>query len=136
MSPPIRTRPNLRPATRPARRSLTGLAPWLALLAGPLLGTAYFWLVYLLAEAACAEHQTNQYPGLVRTVGLVTAAAGATLGGLAVRRVQRWRLAPAVERSDEADNRGFVAFVATLLIALFLLFVAMVAAPALGSQLC
>ena len=30
-------------------------SPWAVLLAGPLVGMVYFWLVYLLAEVACAE---------------------------------------------------------------------------------
>lgn len=130
--------PARRPGTSRSRggRAPSRRAPWLALLAGPLLGTGYFWFVYLLGEAACAEQQTEQYPGWVRAVTLGLAGLGGALGWLAWHRLQRWRDAPTTERSDESENRRFVAFVATLLLALFVLFVAMVAAPALGSQLC
>lgn len=104
-------------------------SPWAALLAGPIVGMAYFWLVYLVAEVACAEDLA-----LVSSTGLGILIAAATAAGAAVLLLYAWRARQLVTADDE--NQRFMATTALMVIGLFVLFVLFVVAPAIGSSLC
>ena len=106
-------------------------ARWAVLLAGPVVGTVYFWLVYLLAEAGCSEDLELVSETTLRIV--VLAGAAATIGVLHVRRrggpVTPGGAAGADLGGDEttgarAENERFMASTALTLLGLFLLFVA------------
>ena len=110
------------------------LSPWAVLLAGPVVGTAYFFVVYLLAEAGCAEGLDLVDVTAVRVVILVLAAASV---GVFVGYALRARALRATEADgQEAENQRFMAFTGTVILGLFVLFVLFLAAPAIGSSLC
>ena len=117
-------------------------ARWAVLLAGPVVGTVYFWLVYLLAEAGCSEDLELISETTLRIV--VLAGAAATIGVLtfaAWRAGQAWRAAGPDLAGDEttgarAENERFMATTALTLLGLFLLFALFLAAPVIGVSLC
>ena len=99
------------------------------LLAGPVVGMAYFWLVYLVAEVACAEELE-----LVGTTALGVVIAAATAAGAALLLLYGWRARQLVTGEDE--NERFMATTGLIVLGLFVLFVLFLAAPAIGSSLC
>ena len=132
---------------RPARRGLPGTSHWAVLLAGPIVGTAYFFLVYLLAEVSCAEETALLSTRTLRLVIVAAAVvAAATLCAYAWRGRQLWRSNEdpsaaggpwATElASDRRDNRRFMVTTGLLLLGMFVLFVLFLAAPTLGGALC
>ncbi len=113
-------------------------------LAGPLIWTAHFLIVYLVAEAGC----TGDGPGLnlldppVPTVATLAATAVAALACLATARggYRRWR-ADQHERADGAgleppDRGGALAFTGFLLSLLGFVAVLFVGLPALVLHPC
>lgn len=120
-------------------------SPWAVVLAGPVLATTYFWLVYLLAEATCDEDLE-----LLGTTTLRITIVAATAGSVAVLAVYAWRArqlwrspaadeasgAPGSVAEDRRENRRFMVITGLLLLAMFTLFVLFVAAPVIGSSLC
>jgi hypothetical protein len=99
------------------------------LLAGPVVGMTYFWLVYLVAEAACAEDLE-----LVGTTALGVLIAAATAAASALLLVYAWRARQLVAGDDESQR--FMATTSLMVIGLFVLFVLFLAAPAIGAALC
>jgi hypothetical protein len=127
------------PAAPPRRR--LAMSHWALILAGPVVGTVYFFAVYLLAEASCAEGVELLSSATLRAVVLGSAAGSGAVLLLCVGRAQRlWR--SDTERpqdaaaADRRDNRRFMLVVGVLLLAMFLLFVAFLAAPAAEGSLC
>lgn len=124
-----------------ARRSRTTIA---LLLAGPVIWTAHFLLVYLVVEAGC----TGEGPGLrlfdppiptVVTLAATAVAVGALLvsAGLAHRR---WRVGQGgsvdgsgLEPPDRGGALAFAGFVLSLLGVVVVLFVGL---PALALPAC
>jgi hypothetical protein len=104
-------------------------SPWAVLLAGPVVGMTYFWLVYLVAEVACAEDLE-----LVSTTALGIVIAAATAAGAALLLLYAWRARQLVTGDDE--NQRFMATTGLLVLGLFVLFVLFLVAPAIGSSLC
>ena len=104
-------------------------SPWAALLAGPIVGMTYFWLVYLVAEVACADGLD-----LVTTTALGVVIAAATAGGAAVLLLYAWRARQLVTGDDE--NQRFMATTSLVVLALFVLFLLFLVAPAIGASLC
>ena len=111
-------------------------APWVALLAGPVLGMAYFWLVYLSAEGACTEAGPDPQPAVVRLIALVAAVATIMATAAVFLWARRWGGAPEPTGAPAAEERRFVGSTATVLLALFTVFVLMVMAPVLATGLC
>lgn len=109
---------------------------WALLLAGPVIGTTYFFLVYLLAEATCANGVKLLSQTALRVV-IVAAAAGsvAVFVAYALRARRLWS-----DASDNGGQRGenqrFMVTTGLMLLGLFVLFVLFLAAPAIGSSLC
>jgi hypothetical protein len=109
------------------------------LLAGPVIWSGHFMLVYLVAEAGC----TGDGPGLraldppvpVALTVWTTVIAAIALLGVAVIALRRWRL----HRHDEGDGDGLepvdrdgaLAFVAMVLALLGVVEVVFVGVPAL-----
>jgi hypothetical protein len=104
-------------------------SPWAVLLAGPVVGMTYFWLVYLVAEAACADDLD-----LVSSTALGTVIAAATAAGAATLLLYAWRARQLVSGGDE--NQRFMATTGLMVLGLFVLFVLFLVAPAIGSALC
>ncbi len=128
------------------RRSRTTIAMFLA---GPVIWSVHFMLVYLIVEAAC----TGDGPGLqvfdppVPTVVTLAATIVAALACLAAAgwSYRRWRasqhgLANEAERpsgeDDEHDNRASLAFAGFVLSLLGVVTVLLVGLPALVLPAC
>ena len=104
-------------------------SPWAVLLAGPIVGMAYFWLVYLVAEVACAEQLE-----LVGTTTLGVVIAAGAAAGAAVLLVSSLRVRQLLTGGDE--NQRFMATTSLMVLGLFALFVLFLAAPVIGMSLC
>ena len=117
-----------------ARRLARLTSPWAVLLAGPVIGTVYFFVVYLLAEAGCADDLDLVDVTLLRVVILALGVASV------VAFVSYAGRARALRHSDTAGQQGenerFMATTGLVILGLFVLFVLFVAAPAIGSSLC
>lgn len=125
--------------TAPVRRRRT----WFAFLAGPVVGTAYFLAVYLLAEATCARgldlvgEPALRTAVLVLTVVSVVVGLAAAVQAAALRRGGRAAEgAGSTAELDRAANQRFMGVAALQLLGLFGYFLALVAAPVIGSALC
>lgn len=107
---------------------------WLALLAGPVVGSVYFWAVYLLAEAGCSEGLGGIDEASLRVLLLAVAAGAAAMlliAGVIARRVG----VAGGEPGDEQSGRDLRA-TAQIVIGLTVAFVLFVTAPVIGSSLC
>jgi heme A synthase len=118
---------------------------WLGLLAGPVVGYGYFWLVYLLAEASCSAGVDGLRRGVLRVVIVgcaVAAAVAIALGAWMARRAASSAVRDGDIASSDPDlrasveQRRFVASTAMILAGIFTAFVAFVTAPTIGSTLC
>jgi hypothetical protein len=117
---------------------------WAVLLAGPAVGSAHFFLVYLAAEASCAEGWRLLSTATLRALILATTAGAvavlavlALLAAIGPRRRAGARTAAGGPPPGEVDeNRRFMAVAAATLAGLFVVFVLFVGAPAVGSSLC
>jgi len=135
------------------RRRLPATSNWAVLLAGPIVGTAYFFIVYLIAELSCATETALLGTGALRVVIVVGAvAAAATLIAYALRGAQLWRAddAHTDERmhddageatrpelvAERRDSGRFMITIGLMLLSMFLLFVLFLAAPSIGGALC
>ena len=109
---------------------------WALLLAGPVIATTYFLVVYLLAEATCSTGVSLFSTGALRAV-IVAGAVGtlAVFGAYAVRARRLWTVSGPTARQPE-QNQRFMVLVGLLLLGLFAMFVLFLAAPALGTSLC
>jgi hypothetical protein len=113
--------------------------PWAVLLAGPVVGMTYFWVVYLLAEASCSGDLELLGTATLRTTVLaVTAGAIAVYLGYAWRARRLWvdRGTAADEADDERQNRRFLLVTGSMLLGMFGLFALFVAAPVVSGSLC
>jgi hypothetical protein len=119
------------------RRVRLGLgSPWALVLAGPVIGTAYFLVVYLLAEAGCAEHLDVLGAAALRAVIVGAAAAAIVLFGVYAMRARRLWSDAAGGDTQREQNARFMVATGVLLLGLFVLFVLFLAAPAVGTSLC
>ena len=123
-------------------------SPWAVLLAGPVVGMTYFWVVYLLAEASCSGDLE-----LLGTATLRTTVLAVTAGAIALFVAYAWRarrlwVAPGsadvgaggIGAGDGADdrrqNRRFLLVTGSMLLGMFGLFALFIAAPVVGGSLC
>ncbi len=114
---------------------------WSVLLAGPVVGTGYFLVVYLAAEAVCAEALQPFGPGALGV--FILAATAATVAVLLATGWRAHRLgrdggearSPGLE-AETAQDRHFVGAIALVLAGAFLLFVVMIGAPVVALTLC
>jgi hypothetical protein len=113
------------------------ISTWALLLAGPVVGTVYFFVVYLLAEASCADELDLVGTTALRVVILAGAAASiAVFVAYAVRARQLWATSDDQPSDQERQNQRFMVTTGLMLLGLFVLFVLFLAAPAIGSSLC
>ena len=108
---------------------------WAVVLAGPVIGTVYFWLIYLLAEAGCAEELELVDETVLRLVVLAGGVASAVLLTAFAWRAVRMRRGAASGGADD-DSERFMATTGLMLLGLFLLFIAFLALPVIGLSLC
>ena len=120
---PTKVRPRVPPA-------------WVIVLAGPLIGTVYFWLIYLLAEAGCAEELELVDETVLRLVVLAGGVASVVLLTAFAWRAARLRRDAASTGPNDDDSERFMATTGLMLLGLFLLFVAFLALPVIGMSLC
>lgn len=123
-------------------------SPWAVLLAGPVVGITYFWVVYLLAEASCSGDLA-----LLGTATLRTTVLASTAGTVAVLAAYAWRArrlwaspesadvgAGGVGAGDGADdrlqNRRFMLVTGSMLLAMFAVFALFMVAPVVSGSLC
>jgi len=123
--------------TRSARPPLL----WVVFLAGPVIGSGYFFLVYLAAEATCAQGLQLFATTTLRVIILAATAASAAAAIGYGWRAQRLRRETFDANDDGgegrlAENRRFMGSAGLMLAGLFVLFVLLVGAPAIGSTLC
>lgn len=119
---------------------------WAIVLAGPVIGTVYFWVIYLLAEAGCAEELELVDETVLRLVVLAGGVASAVLLTAFAWRAGRVRRSVPVDRSAETtaettadivdDSERFMATTGLMLLGLFMLFTAFLAVPVIGMTLC
>jgi hypothetical protein len=111
-------------------------AAWTLLLAGPVIGTTYFLLVYLLAEASCSTSVSLLSTGVLRAV-IVIGAVGtlAVFGACAVWARRLWAVT-GMSGDQSEPNQRFMVLTGVTLLGLFALFVLFLAAPAVGGSLC
>ena len=115
---------------------------WAIVLAGPVIGTVYFWVIYLLAEAGCAEELELVDETVLRLVVLAGGVASAVLLTAFAWRAGRLRRSVPVDRSAETtadivdDSERFMATTGLMLLGLFMLFTAFLAVPVIGMTLC
>lgn len=110
------------------------------LLAGPVVWSAHFLLVYAIVEAGC----TGDGPGLrlfdppVPTIAtlVATAVAAAACAGCAWWGYRRWRGGERSEEAEDQDPGGAVAFAGFLLSLLSLVSVLFTGLPALYLPAC
>lgn len=113
------------------------ISPWAVLLAGPVIGTTYFFVVYLLAEASCADGLDLLSTTALRVV--IVAGAAASVGAFvayAVRARQLGATSHDPPADEHTQNQRFMVTTGLMLLGLFVLFVLFLAAPAIGSSLC
>ena len=108
---------------------------WSIVLAGPVIGTIYFWVIYLLAEAGCAEELELVDETVLRLVVLAGGVASAVLLTAFAWRAARLRRTASSASGDD-DSERFMATTGLMLLGLFLLFVAFLAVPVIGMSLC
>jgi hypothetical protein len=108
---------------------------WAVVLAGPVIGTVYFWLIYLLAEAGCAEELELVDETVLRLVVLAGGVASVVLLTAFAWRAAHMRRDAASGGSGD-DSERFMATTGLMLLGLFLLFVAFLALPVIGMSLC
>jgi hypothetical protein len=108
--------------------------PWAVVLAGPVIGTVYFWLIYLVAEAGCAEDLELVDETVLRLVVLAGGVASVVLLTAFAWRAARMRRDAAPGGAD--DSERFMATTGLMLLGLFLLFIAFLAIPVIGMSLC
>ena len=118
-------------------------SPWAVLLAGPVVGMTYFWVVYLLAEASCSGDLE-----LLGTATLRTTVLAVTAGAIAVSIAYAWRarrlwgdpgsadVGAGEGADDRRQNRRFLLVTGSMLLGMFGLFTLFVAAPAISGSLC
>jgi hypothetical protein len=123
-------------------------SPWAVILAGPVVGLTYFWLVYLLAEASCARDVEWLGTATLRAAILAaTAASIAVLAWYAWRARRLWNSADphevgaggvgdGVGTEDRRQNRRFLLVTGLMLLAMFALFALFMAAPVVSGSLC
>ena len=111
-------------------------SPWALLLAGPVIATTYFLVVYLLAEATCSTGVSLFSTGALRAV-IVAGAVGtiAVFGAYAVRARRLWTVTGTTAGQPE-QNQRFMVRIGLMLLGLFTMFVLFLAAPAVGTSLC
>ena len=114
---------------------------WAVLLAGPVIGTLYFFTVYLAAEVACADDAYAVSTSALRAIMLVAAAASVAVGIAAASRARTlFREASKTNQHGDTgepeDNTRFMGSTALILLGLFLFFVAAVAGATTGTTLC
>ncbi len=113
---------------------------WALLLVGPVIGMTYFWLVYLLGEASCAEELTLLGTSTLRTVIFAAAAATVAVFALYAWRARRLWVTGVGDEAPGADdrrqNRQFMVITGLMLLGMFTLFVLFLAAPLIGASLC
>jgi hypothetical protein len=113
---------------------------WAVLLAGPIVGTVYFFVVYLLAEASCAEQlQLLGSSTLRMTILAAAVAVVVVLLAYAWRARQLWPAHPDGTDDVAQDrwlNRRFMVVTALMLLGMFVLFALFLAAPVVGATLC
>ena len=107
---------------------------WAIVLAGPVIGTVYFWVIYLLAEAGCAEELELVDETVLRLVVLAGGVASAVLLTAFAWRAGRLRRTASANTTD--DTERFMATTGLMLLGLFLLFIAFLAVPVIGMSLC
>jgi hypothetical protein len=109
---------------------------WALLLAGPVIATTYFLVVYLLAEAACSRSVSLFSTGALRAV-IVAGAVGtlAVFGAYAARARRLWTMTGTTTGQPE-QNQRFMVITGLMLLGLFAMFVLFLAAPAVGTSLC
>jgi cytochrome b561 len=113
------------------------ISTWAVLLAGPVVGTIYFFVVYLLAEVSCADGLDLVGTTTLRVVVLVGAAASVGVFVVyAVRARQLWETSDDQPSDQQRQNQRFMVTTGLMLLGLFVLFVLFLAAPAIGSSLC
>jgi hypothetical protein len=113
------------------------ISTWAVLLAGPVVGTIYFFVVYLLAEISCADGLDLVGTTTLRVVILVGAAASVGVFVVyAVRARQLWETSDDQPSDQQRQNQRFMVTTGLMLLGLFVLFVLFLAAPAIGSSLC
>lgn len=120
-----------------SRRASDSVRPrtlWAAIVLAPIVGTTYFMVVYLVAEAACAPAIGGLGEAFLRALAYGTTAASIVvlLGGAAYA----WTLRRARHDGDTHAMRPFLGAVGLMLAGLFLFLVLLVAAPVVGSTLC
>lgn len=124
-------------ATRTRERQL-----WTVLLAGPIIGTVYFFAVYLAAEAACADDTHALGTSALRAIIVIATAVSGAVGIAAAWRARTLCRDGAGTQQKHGtageleDNRRFMGTTAIILLGLFLFFVAAVAGPGIASTLC
>ena len=124
-------------------------SPWAVLLAGPVVGITYFWIVYLLAEASCANGvELLGTAGLRVTLLAITAATLVAFAWYAWRARRLWRaeaephptgsggIGSGAGTDDRRENRRFLLVTGVTLLAMFALFALFLAAPLVGGSLC
>lgn len=117
---------------------------WTLFLAGPVVGYTYFWVVYLLAEASCAEQlgRDRFTTSALRALILVAAVTSVAVLVVAARRARassraaRDLSAPDTVTAERDSNRRFMAGTGLILMGMFAVFVAMIAAPVIWVTLC
>jgi hypothetical protein len=113
------------------------ISPWAVLLSGPVVGITYFFVVYLLAEASCADGLELLSTSTLRVVILAGAVASVGVYGTYAVRARRLLARDADQPSEEhGQNQRFMVTTGLMLISLFVLFVLFLAAPAIGASLC
>ena len=117
---------------------------WALLLAGPVVGTVYFLVIYLTGEVTCADGLDLTSTATLRIVILAGAVASIVVFVLYAVLARRLWSTPDRPRGDgdatatgpERENRRFMVTTGLLLLGLFTLFVLFLAAPAIGTSLC
>ena len=117
---------------------------WALLLAGPVVGTVYFLVIYLTGEVTCADGLDLTSTATLRIVILAGAVASIVVFVLYAVLARRLWSTPDRARGDgdatatgpERENRRFMVTTGLLLLGLFTLFVLFLAAPAIGTSLC
>jgi hypothetical protein len=113
------------------------ISTWAVVLVGPVVGTIYFFVVYLLAEASCSDGLDLLSTTALRIV--IVAGAAASVGVFvvyAVRARQLWATSDDQPSAHDRENQRFMVTTGLMLLGMFVLFVLFLAAPAIGSSLC
>lgn len=112
------------------RRRVGTREVWILLLAGPVIAMAYFMVIYLIAEAACA-HDIHGFP----TVALQVSVGVATVVALGALVYPAWRsraLTRSTAHGEHGENLREVVVAALILVGLFAYMTILLAASAFG----